>query len=562
MIGTQIENYLIQTQLGEGGMGVVYRALETNLDRTVAIKVLNADLARDPSIVERFRSEARAQANLNHTNIATLYAFLVFQGNPVMVMEYVEGETFQQMVHRRGPLPAQEAIPLFRQALLGISAAHRMGIVHRDIKPSNLMLNRSGIVKVMDFGIAKVASAARNLTRTGTQMGTAYYMSPEQVKGERVDIRSDIYSLGITLYELLTANVPFSSNSEFEILSDHVNTPPPPPSKFYPYLPKGLENIILKSLEKNPDQRFQTAEEFGAALERPDVWETQTPRPGPSVHDTVLAGGPSFQAAPAAPPPAFKLPPPQAFPVAPPPAASVPPPAAALPPATPMPRKALAAAAVILCLAGGAAYLYSRAKASSPPARHVVTSNPSSSGQLSEPVADGPVKPIPSPTSDTDAAAADPSLTAGKTPDSSPQQQKAPEQPAPSRPRASNPRTPPPDSNPPREAAPQPQTQPAQQTTQPAKPAVSATELDDARQRFIRLRSRALALKSSLGELRQRLASGGMSVSNDAVEAENNMDSYMLEADRALRSGDVQTAGTNMDRAEHEAKKIAALFGR
>src|SRR5690242_11731125 len=130
MIGTQIENYLIQAQLGEGGMGVVYRALETNLDRTVAIKVLNADLARDPSIVERFRSEARAQANLNHTNIATLYAFLVFQGNPVMVMEYVEGETFQQMVHRRGPLPAEEAIPLFRQALLGISAAHRMGIVH------------------------------------------------------------------------------------------------------------------------------------------------------------------------------------------------------------------------------------------------------------------------------------------------------------------------------------------------------------------------------------------------------------------------------------------------
>jgi serine/threonine-protein kinase len=554
MIGTQIENYLIQAQLGEGGMGVVYRALETHLDRTVAIKVLNADLARDPSIVERFRSEARAQANLNHTNIATLYAFLVFQGNPVMVMEYVEGETFQQMVHRRGPLPAQEAIPLFRQALLGISAAHRMGIVHRDIKPSNLMLNRSGIVKVMDFGIAKVASAARNLTRTGTQMGTAYYMSPEQVKGERVDIRSDIYSLGITLYELLTANVPFSSNSEFEILNDHVNTPPPPPSKFYPYLAKGLENIILKSLEKNPDQRFQTAEEFGAALERPEVWEGQVPRTGPSLHQTVLSGGPSFHAAPAPPPPA---PAPQAFSVA-------SPPPTALPPATPMPRKALAAAVLILCLAGGAAYLYSRGKASSPPVRHVVTSNPSSSGQLSEPTADGPVKPIPSATSDTDAAAADPALTAGKTPDSSPRRQSPPEQAASPRPRPASPRTPPPDTKSAQNAAPQPppETQPQAQPTPSAKPAVSSTELDDAHQRFIRLRSRALALKSSLGELRQRLAAGGMSVSNDAVEAENNMDSYMLEADRALQAGDVQTAGTNMDRAEHEAKKIAALFGR
>ena len=131
-----------------------------------------------------------------------------------------------------------------------------MGIVHRDIKPSNLMLNRSGIVKVMDFGIAKAATSARNLTRTGTQLGTVFYMSPEQVKGERVDNRSDIYSLGVTLYELLTANVPFSSSSEFQVLNDHVNTPPPPPSKFYPYLPKGLESIILKSLEEKSGPPF------------------------------------------------------------------------------------------------------------------------------------------------------------------------------------------------------------------------------------------------------------------------------------------------------------------
>ena len=187
--------------------------------------------------------------------------------------------------------------------------------------------------------------------------------------------------------------------------------------------------------------------------------------------------------------------------------------------------------------------------------------NPSPSGQLAEPAPDGPVKPIPSDTSDTDATPTDPSLTSGKTPDSSARPQATPKQPASPSPRPTHPRTPPPDTNPPQDASPQsqPQTQPQ---TQPAKPAVSATELDDARERFIRLRSRALALKSSLGELRQRLAVGGMSVSNDAVEAENNMDSYMLEADRALQAGDVQTAGTNMDRAEHEAKKISALFGR
>jgi serine/threonine protein kinase len=537
MIGTQIENYLIQAQLGEGGMGTVYRALETHLDRTVAIKVLNTDLARDPSIVERFRSEARAQANLNHTNIATLYAFLVFQGNPVMVMEYVEGDTFQQLVNRRGPIPSQEAIPLFRQALLGISAAHRMGIVHRDIKPSNLMLNRAGIVKVMDFGIAKVASSVNNLTRTGAQMGTVFYMSPEQVKGERVDIRSDIYSLGITLYELLTANVPFSASSEFQVLNDHVNTPPPPPSKFYPYLPKGLENIILKSLEKNPDQRFQTAEEFGAALEHPEAFEAYVPRTNVPLYDTVLTGGRTNVTAAPVPTPA---------------------PPSALAPATPMPRKAIAAAVIILCLAGGGAYLYSRSKAPSPSTRHAVVSPDGSSrpsGQLGEPAAStDQLKPIASDASDTDSSAPADSTLAARNATSTasaarPQPGKSQQTPArhtqPDKPAAA----PPADVS----AAPEPP---------PAKPAASPAELDEARQRFIRLRSKALALKSSLGELRQRLASQGLSVNADAVEAEGNMDSYMLEADHTLQAGDVQTAGTNMDRAEHEIKKISALFGR
>lgn len=561
MIGTQIENYLIEAQLGEGGMGTVYRALETNLDRTVAIKVLNTDLARDPSIVERFRSEARAQANLNHTNIATLYAFLVFQGNPVMVMEYVEGETFQQLVNRRGPLPSQEAIPLFRQALLGISAAHRMGIVHRDIKPSNLMVNRAGIVKVMDFGIAKVASSVNNLTRTGAQMGTVFYMSPEQVKGERVDIRSDIYSLGITLYELLTANVPFSASSEFQVLNDHVNTPPPPPSKFYPYLPKGLENIILKSLAKEPDQRFQTAEEFGAALERPEAWEARVPGTNTPLHATVLAGGRTNVSPPAAP---ASIPPPAVSPI---PPAALPP--SALAPATPMPRKAIAAAVIILGLAGGGAYLYSRGKdsrgkapsPSSPPGVVSSGNTPRPSGQLSEPApSTDQLKPIASDASDTDSSApADATLAARNAAAAAasavrPAQQPAKTRETPARHGTANPPAPPPDVA----AAPPPNVQ----TPAPAKPAASPAELDEARQRFIRLRSKALSLKSSLGELRQRLASQGLSVNSDAVEAEGNMDSYMLEADRALQAGDVQTAGTNMDRAEHEAKKISALFGR
>jgi len=269
MTGNEIGSYRILEKLGEGGMGVVYKAVDTSLDRVVAIKVLNADLARVPELVARFRGEAKAQANLNHTNLATLYAFLTIEGSAMMVMEFVDGETFAQMIRRRGPLPSEGAVPMFRQALLGIGFAHRAGIVHRDIKPSNLMLNRQGIVKVMDFGIAKVMGE-RGLTRTGMQVGTCRYMSPEQVLNRPADIRSDIYALGITLYEMLTANTPFQSDSEFQIMSDHVHTPPPPPTKFYPYIPKGIENAILRALAKNPDERFQTVEEFGAALEHPE----------------------------------------------------------------------------------------------------------------------------------------------------------------------------------------------------------------------------------------------------------------------------------------------------
>jgi serine/threonine protein kinase len=269
MTGTDIGSYRILEKLGEGGMGVVYKAVDTSLDRTVAIKVLSPELSRNPELVARFRNEAKAQANLNHTNLAILYAFLVQDVTAAMVMEFVDGETFEQIVMRRGPIPAVESIPLFKQALLGIGYAHRAGIVHRDIKPSNLMVNRMGIVKVMDFGIAKVMGT-RGMTKTGTQMGTGWYMSPEQVLNKPVDIRSDVYSLGVTLYQMVSAHVPFEADSDFQIMSDHVHTPPPLPTKFYPYIPKGIEHAILKALEKNPDARFQTVEEFGSALEHPE----------------------------------------------------------------------------------------------------------------------------------------------------------------------------------------------------------------------------------------------------------------------------------------------------
>jgi serine/threonine protein kinase len=288
MIGTQIGNYRIVEKLGEGGMGVVYKGVDIGLDRPVAIKVLSPEFSHNPELVQRFQAEAKAQAYLSHFNLATLYAFLADGGNAVMVMEFVDGETFAQMIARRGPIPAEEAIPLFKQALLGIGTAHRMGVVHRDIKPSNLMLNKNGIVKVMDFGIAKIMGA-RGMTRTGIHVGTVAYMSPEQIQNRSVDIRSDIYALGVTLYEMLSGRLPFEADNDFQIMHDHVHTPPPSPRRFYPYIPEGVENVVLKALAKQPDERLQSVEEFGAALDHPE--RVSLPAPGiepPGSRGTVL----------------------------------------------------------------------------------------------------------------------------------------------------------------------------------------------------------------------------------------------------------------------------------
>jgi len=268
MVGTEIGNYRIVEKIGSGGMGVVYKAVDMHLDRVVAVKALNPEVSGNPALLERFRAEARAQAQLNHPNLATLYAFLVQDDVAYMVMEFVDGETFHAMVASRGAIPAEEAVPLFRQALAGIGHAHSHGIVHRDIKPSNIMVNRDGVVKVMDFGLAKV-TGNHGITRTGVRLGTAYYMSPEQILVKPVDFRSDIYSLGVTLYEMLTGQAPFRADSEFQILNDHVNTAPPPPSRLHPQIPGGIEHAVLKALAKDPDQRFQNVEQFSAALEHP-----------------------------------------------------------------------------------------------------------------------------------------------------------------------------------------------------------------------------------------------------------------------------------------------------
>jgi serine/threonine protein kinase len=265
MIGQIVGNYKIQEKLGEGGMGSVYKGVDTMLDREVAIKALRPELASQDSIVERFRTEAVTLAKLNHPNIATLYS-LFRQGQELyMVLEFVRGETLDSIMKKRGALPAEEAIPVFCQVLDGIDHAHELGIVHRDIKPANMMLTEKGTLKVLDFGIARLLGSAR-MTRAGNIIGTLEYMAPEQVRGLETDGRSDIYALGMMLYEVLTGRLPFDTQNEFELMKMQTEQTPVPPRELNPAIPEAVEAAIMRAVRKDPSERFQTAGDFSEML--------------------------------------------------------------------------------------------------------------------------------------------------------------------------------------------------------------------------------------------------------------------------------------------------------
>ncbi|HEV8580594.1 MAG TPA: serine/threonine-protein kinase [Thermoanaerobaculia bacterium] len=267
MLGRVVGNYRIVEKIGEGGMGAVYRAFDEMLDREVAIKAIRPELAREPQIVERFRAEAKILARVSHPSIATIYSFFHDGGELFLAMEFVAGRTLAEVIADHGALPWQRAVPLLATALEGIEQAHRAGIIHRDLKPDNLMLTEAGTLKVMDFGIARMTGSS-HLTQTGLLMGTLRYLAPEQIRGEEVDQRTDIYSLGAVLYQMLTARVPFDGPTDFAILKAQLDDPPMPPSARVPGLPGWLDHAVLKALEKEPSARFQTVEELRLHLKR------------------------------------------------------------------------------------------------------------------------------------------------------------------------------------------------------------------------------------------------------------------------------------------------------
>jgi serine/threonine-protein kinase len=265
MIGQIIGAFRIEQKIGEGGMGAVYRGRDLMLEREVAVKALRPELARQPELVARFRSEAVTLARLNHSHIATLYNFLRHGDDYFMVMEFVRGRTLDELIRQTGALEIERAVRLFCQALEGIAHAHALGVIHRDIKPANIMLTANDEVKVMDFGIARVLGSARQ-TKTGRLIGTLEYMSPEQMRSQETDARSDIYSLGILLYEMLTGRVPFQASSDYELMRAQVEDEPVAPRDFKGDIPLAVELAILRALAKDPAARFQSAIEFRAAL--------------------------------------------------------------------------------------------------------------------------------------------------------------------------------------------------------------------------------------------------------------------------------------------------------
>jgi serine/threonine-protein kinase len=262
LIGQMIGDYRVEALLGEGGMGVVYKAVHQTLGQIVAIKMLHPDLVADDKIRSRFVREAQAMARLNHPNIVRLINFLARDETYFIIMEFIEGKTVDRIMTERGLIPPLEAAEQFVQVLAALHYAHSLGIIHRDIKPSNIcVLNISGMVKVLDFGTAKLVGAQR-LTQEGMTLGTLIYMSPEQIVGRELDHRSDIYSLGVTLYEMVTAKLPHYDNDEMALVKAIARGVPDPPSVHYKHIPKRLEKCIMKAIEKDPARRYQTADEF------------------------------------------------------------------------------------------------------------------------------------------------------------------------------------------------------------------------------------------------------------------------------------------------------------
>jgi hypothetical protein len=531
-VGSTIGDYQVLEILGAGGMGKVYKVRNVISDRIEAMKVLLPDLAQEPELADRFLREIKVQASLEHPNIAALHTAVRAGNQLLMLIEYVEGMTLEQKL-ARGPLPAAEAADYIRQVLAALEYAHGRGVVHRDIKPANMMLTPGGVVKLMDFGIAKSA-VDRRLTMTGTTMGSLYYMSPEQIQGATtLDARSDLYSVGVSLYELVTGKRPFDGDSQFAIMSAHLEKTPVPPVEIDSRLPSMLNDVIMMSVLKDPNARFQTAAAFRNALGSVAVAE---PPPTMTMPANQAAAAPAVAAAQPA--------------------------AAALQAGPPRSKRGLwmAVGAIAAVLAVVAFVQFG-------PLKHGKAAQDTAAPQ-NIPTREIPVVQPPSP-----------APAAVEQPPSQPAEQPAVAKPAPQVQQQRQPVVRQPEV---RSAAPQPQTSatpavqtptqaPAQTPPQPpvqaqpkpqAAPAVDPAQVEKAREALMMLNVRANGIRGTLQNLQAQQAARGLNMNAKFQEPLHLMDNYLQAAESAIAEGNLAQAKSYSDKAERQIERLEKDLNR
>jgi serine/threonine-protein kinase len=524
-IGSRAGDYKILDVLGAGGMGKVYKVQNVISDRIEAMKVLLPNLEGDPELADRFMREIKVQARLDHPNIAALHTAMRIDNQLMMLMEYVEGVTLEHML-KSGPIPIARAVDYIAQVLSALSYAHAHGVVHRDIKPANMILTPQGVIKLMDFGIAKL-TADHKLTQTGATVGSLYYMSPEQIKGATdLDARSDLYSLGVALYEIVTGARPFQGDSEYSIMSAHLEKTPIPLLQIDPSLPDALNAVVLMSIEKDPAKRFQSADAFRNAL---------------------LSVVPGAQQAAAAPPPQ---------------AARVPFPVTVTPDsvAPPVPVKAgghrgryLILGAVVmlavLVVAGTQAPRFLHKSAQTEPAT-VPASVPAST----PPAVSEAATPAPQPTAQTSPSSTEPQQTAA--PATKPLAGRQNARPVQSQPAVQNQtQTPAPavqQSSPPAAAA---------QAAAPGPSPADIAALNEMREQLPQLGIRVGAAHASLTNLERAQSRQGLGLRSDIVATAQRMDYQLTSAEDALKRGDAAAAKKSLDAAERAVSSIEKFLG-
>ncbi|HTB92417.1 MAG TPA: serine/threonine-protein kinase [Candidatus Sulfotelmatobacter sp.] len=589
-VGQSVGDYEVLSVLGLGGMGKVYKVRNVISDRVEAMKVLLPDLNSHKSLADRFLREIRLLASLNHPNIAALRTALTYENQLVMIMEFVEGETLANRI-ARAPISTAEAVNYSEQILSALSYAHKHNIIHRDIKPANMMLTPQGVVKLMDFGIARSGTDG-SLTSTGTTLGSLNYMPPEQVRGESADARSDLYSFGISLYELLTGKLPFQGDSQYSLMTAQLNQQPPSPISLRTDLPPALNEIILMAMAKDPADRFQSADAFCnalksvpvSALPSPGTTFTPTPRtPAPlSPDDTLMgtlapgAGAMGRMASPPAttqaavrvpvPPPAPVQPrSPSAIPtvpMAPAPAmaaAAEPPPAAYAPPSARSSSRGLwMAIGVLLCagvIIGAGVYIPRRMKTHADPEQSNLPSQ-SSTDATTKPngSADGPVSistPVGSVNVDEkgNVSVQAPGVSVTATPDGK-VNVTAPGTSVQTGAKTKS------DGNP--KAVHQGGGQAAASPV-PAGP--SQEEITKMEDEADKLNIRAATASRSVETLRQQQQAAGYNLRGDIASAADRMQMYIAKGDAALKAKDMANAQKYYDLADAEISKVEKFLG-